>query len=212
MGEGNPGSMITPDFYDVAKEITKKEDSLLIIDSIQAGFRCTGELSLVDYPKFISKRKPDIEVFSKAINGGQFPLSVLGLSTKAIDRFNFGLYGNSMTGNPRGLEVANTIFSMMTPKVKQNIVSKGRYLKKEFIKLQEKYNFIQNVTGSGLLLGIHLDKKVIDVLDAEFHLRMMGLNIIHGGYNALRLTPWFLITKKECDLIVYLLDKYFRKI
>ena len=41
MGEGNPGSMITPDFYDVAKEITKKEDSLLIIDSIQAGFRCT---------------------------------------------------------------------------------------------------------------------------------------------------------------------------
>ena len=66
MGEGNPGSMITPDFYDVAKQITKNENSLLIIDSIQAGFRCTGELSLLDYPKFIAKEKPDIEVFSKS--------------------------------------------------------------------------------------------------------------------------------------------------
>ncbi len=212
MGEGNPGSMITPEFYDVAKQITKNENSLLIIDSIQAGFRCTGELSVIDYPKFISKEKPDIEVFSKAINGGQFPLSVLGLSTKAIDRFNYGLYGNSMTGNPRGLEVANTILSMMTPEVKQNIVSKGRYLKKAFQQFQEKYNFIENVTGSGLLMGIHLNKQVVDVLDAEYELRMMGLNIIHGGENALRLTPWFLITQEECDFIIDLLDEYFKKI
>ena len=212
MGEGNPGSMITPEFYDLAGQITKNENSLLIIDSIQAGFRCTGELSIVDYPNFIEKPKPDIEVFSKAINGGQFPLSVLGLSKKAKDRFNYGLYGNSMTGNPRGLEVANVIFSLMTPEVKRNIVCKGKYLKGEFLKLQEKYSFIEDVTGSGLLIGIHLDKSVIDVLDAEYELRMMGLNIIHGGYNALRLTPWFLISKEECDLIVYLLDKYFKKI
>ena len=153
-----------------------------------------------------------MKFFQKAINGGQFPLSVLGLSEKAIDRFNFGLYGNSMTGNPRGLEVANTILSMMTPQVKQNIVSKGRYLKKAFQQFQDKYDFIEDVTGSGLLMGIHLNKQVVDVLDAEYELRMMGLNIIHGGENALRLTPWFLITQEECDFIIDLLDEYFKKI
>ena len=40
---------------------------------------------------------------------------------------------------------------------------------------------------------------------------MMGLNIIHGGENALRLTPWFLITQEECDFIIDLLDGILKK-
>ena len=29
----------------------------------------------------------------------------------------------------------------------------------------------------------------------------MGLNVIHGGTNALRLTPWFHISEPEIELI-----------
>ena len=39
---------------------------------MQAGLRATGELSLVDWPRFADCEPPDFEVFSKALNGGQF--------------------------------------------------------------------------------------------------------------------------------------------
>ena len=65
MGEGNPGSIIKPNFYNLCRQMTSKRDSLLIIDSVQAGFRCTGELSIIDYPYFENKALPDIETFSK---------------------------------------------------------------------------------------------------------------------------------------------------
>ena len=58
-----------------------------VVDSVQAGLRATGELSLVDWPRFASCEPPDFEVFSKALNGGQFPLSVVAFSERARDAY-----------------------------------------------------------------------------------------------------------------------------
>ena len=74
--------------------------------------------------------------------------------------------------------------------------------------LKEKYNFITSVNGTGLLLALELDEKY-PIEKVEYDLIMMGLNVIHGGDNAIRLTPWFKIDKKESDLIIDILDKYF---
>lgn len=71
MGEGNPGVGVTRDFYDAARALADKHRSLLLVDSIQAGLRCHGVLSLMDYPDFQDvTAPPDFESFSKAINGG----------------------------------------------------------------------------------------------------------------------------------------------
>ena len=50
MGEGDPGRGVTPEFYAAARELTKAHGSLLLIDSIQAGLRAHGVLSVVDEP------------------------------------------------------------------------------------------------------------------------------------------------------------------
>lgn len=44
MGEGNPGVAITREFYDEARRLVDHYRSLLLVDSIQAGFRGTGAL------------------------------------------------------------------------------------------------------------------------------------------------------------------------
>ena len=90
MGEGNPGVMVNPRFYKKARDLTREYDSLLFIDSVQAGFRCTGHLSITDYFGFCKYDAPDLETFSKAINGGQYPLSVLALSERASSLFKPG--------------------------------------------------------------------------------------------------------------------------
>ncbi|MEO6137405.1 MAG: aminotransferase class III-fold pyridoxal phosphate-dependent enzyme, partial [Luteimonas sp.] len=82
MGEGDPGRAVPPAFYAAARELTKVHGSLLLIDSIQAGLRAHGVLSIVDYPGFEGMEAPDMETYSKALNAGQYPLSVLAVNER----------------------------------------------------------------------------------------------------------------------------------
>ena len=116
-GEGSPGVAVSREFYDEARRLTLEHDALLVIDSIQAGLRAWGTLSLVDYPGFEDCAPPDMESWSKAMNAGQYPLSVLGLTERAAGEYVVGVYGNTMTTNPRALDVACAVLGMVTPEV-----------------------------------------------------------------------------------------------
>ena len=65
-----------------------------------------GCLSIVDYPGFDGIEAPDFETYSKALNAGQYPLSVLAVSERAAGLYQKGIYGNTMTTNPRAMDVA----------------------------------------------------------------------------------------------------------
>ncbi|MFU8877051.1 MAG: aminotransferase class III-fold pyridoxal phosphate-dependent enzyme, partial [Wenzhouxiangellaceae bacterium] len=106
MGEGNPGASLDPAFYARARELVTEHGTLLLMDSIQAGLRAQGVLSLVGYPGFENLAPPDMETWSKALNAGQYPLSVLGMTAHAAAIYRKGVYGNTMTTNPRALDVA----------------------------------------------------------------------------------------------------------
>lgn len=195
MGEGNPGVAITPEFYACARELTLAHDSMLLVDNIQAGLRTTGNLSIVDYPGFENLSCPDFEVYSKAINGGQYPVSCLALSKRAESFYKHGVYGNTMTGNPRACLVAAAVLESVTPEIRSNIVKMGRYAKEQYTALMGEFpELITKVTGTGLLYAVQLNDKVFSVVardGAELVLRKQGLGVIHGGHNALRFTPHF---------------------
>jgi len=215
MGEGNPGQKITPEFYAAARQLSLDHDSMLVIDSVQAGIRCYGVLSIMDYPGFSDLPCPDFEVFSKAINGGQYPVSLVALSERAVASYKRGVYGNTMTANPRACEVVSTIIKSLSHEkmhVRQNIREMGDYAVEQFKNLQKKYPAaITNVTGTGLLYAVHLDVStypVVAVAGAEYWLRTQGVGVIHGGENALRFTPHFEVTKDEINLQVSTLERF----
>ena len=116
-----------------------------------------------------------------------------------------------MTSNPRGLEVSYSALELLNDNLKENIVNKGELFLKKLNILKGKYNFIGDVRGAGLLLSMDIKRDFKDVLDIEYELRNMGLNVIHGGNNALRFTPWFYITEIEIDLIIEILDTCFKR-
>eukprot|EP00193_Tetraselmis_chui_P020411 CAMPEP_0177774912 /NCGR_PEP_ID=MMETSP0491_2-20121128/13791_1 /TAXON_ID=63592 /ORGANISM="Tetraselmis chuii, Strain PLY429" /LENGTH=509 /DNA_ID=CAMNT_0019293385 /DNA_START=171 /DNA_END=1701 /DNA_ORIENTATION=+ len=205
MGEGNPGVAITRRFYDEARRLTRAHHSLLLIDSVQAGLRAQGTLSIVDYPDFQDCDPPDFETWSKAINAGQFPLSIVALSSTASAAYVKGLYGNSMTANPRALVVAVAVLEQVTPALRNNIRERGAQLKAAFQSMQvELPRLVRGVTGTGLLVAMHLEDEVpvVGAGGLEEECRRAGLGVIHGGKNALRFTPWFGITSEEVDLVV----------
>ena len=215
MGEGNPGIPVSPDFYNTVRTLTKKHNIPLVIDSIQAGLRTTGFLSIADYPGINQFDPPDMEIFSKAIASGQYPLSILAVSKTISDDFKTGLYGNTMTGNPKALEIGYETLIRIDSKLRKNIQEKGIIFKNMLTKIKEKYpDIATNVTGTGLLLALHIKEKyrVVDEKGLEYICRKNGLNVIHGGKNALRFTPYFNITKREIELVYLLLDKSFQEI
>ncbi|MEM7082461.1 MAG: aminotransferase class III-fold pyridoxal phosphate-dependent enzyme [Pseudomonadota bacterium] len=206
MGEGNPGMGTTREFYDRARALTKLHGSLLLVDSIQAGLRAQGCLSIVDYPGFEDCDAPDMETFSKALNAGQYPLSVLALTAETAELYRKGIYGNTMTSNPRALDVACAVLADVDDALRQNIRDRGVEL---FEKLRalgiELGGDLYKVQGTGLLASGELnpDKyKSYGANSTEEYLRRRGINVIHGGQNALRFTPHFRITSEEIDLIL----------
>ena len=205
MGEGDPGRALTPEFYKAARALTEAHGTILLVDSIQAGLRAHGVLSITDYPGFEQLPAPDMETFSKALNAGQYPLSVLAVGDRAAGLYRKGIYGNTMTGNPRALDVALATLGQLTDEVRSNIRERG----KEFV---DKLNALKNelgglitkVQGTGLLFSCELapEFKCYGAHSIEEYMRERGIGVIHGGVNSLRFTPHFNVTGAEVDLVV----------
>jgi acetylornithine/succinyldiaminopimelate/putrescine aminotransferase len=206
MGEGNPGAAITPEFYAEARRLTREYGALMLVDSIQAGLRAHGVLSIIDYPGFQEQEAPDMETYSKALNGGQYPLSVLAMNEHAAGLYRKGAYGNTMTANPRALDVACAVLDILTEDLRQNIRDRGRECLEKLQALQaEMGDRITGVQGTGLLFSVGLDSrrfKSYGTRSLEEYMRLRGINVIHGGENSLRYTPHFRITSEEIDLMI----------
>ncbi len=214
MGEGDPGRALPPAFYAAARELTRDHGSLLLVDSIQAGLRAHGVLSVVDYPGFEGLDAPDMETYSKALNAGQYPLSVLAVTAHAAGLYRSGVYGNTMTANPRALDVACAVLAQLTPEVRANIRRAGRASVEKLEALKaELGGLITKVQGTGLLFSCELapEFKCYGAGSTEEWLREQGLGVIHGGANSLRFTPHFEIGEDEIDLLVAMVGRALRE-
>ncbi len=206
MGEGDPGRAVPPEFYAAARELTKAHGTMLLVDSIQAGIRTHGVLSIVDYPGFEGLEAPDMETYSKALNGGQYPMSVLAVNERAAGLYRKGVYGNTMTANPRALDIASTVLGLLTPELRQNIRARGQEFLDKINALKDELGggLITKVQGTGLLFSCELDPsyKCFGTGSTEEFMRERGIGVIHGGTNSLRFTPHFAVTSDEVDLVV----------
>jgi len=159
----------------------------------------------VDYPGFEGLPEPDLETYSKALNAGQYPLSILAMNPRAADLYRKGIYGNTMTANPRAMDVGTAVLGMVNDAVRENIVARGKeFLVKMKALADELAGPITKVQGTGLLFSCELtpDYKAYGTGSLEEYMRLKGVGVIHGGENSLRFTPHFQVTSAEVDLIV----------
>jgi acetylornithine/succinyldiaminopimelate/putrescine aminotransferase len=146
-----------------------------------------------------------METFSKALNAGQYPLSVLAVSERAAGLYRKGIYGNTMTANPRALDVAVATLAELTPEVRANIRERGaEFVRKLEALRHELGGLITKVQGTGLLFSCELAPqfKCYGQGSTEEFMRERGIGVIHGGVNSLRFTPHFRVTSDEIDLII----------
>jgi acetylornithine/succinyldiaminopimelate/putrescine aminotransferase len=120
------------------------------------------------------------------------------------------VYGNTMTTNPRALDIAATVLGSLTPELRNNIRGKGQMFLDKLNKLKEELGGrITKVQGTGLLFSCELDPgyKCYGVGSTEEWLRERGLGVIHGGENSLRFTPHFAMREDELQLVLQLVKQ-----
>jgi len=127
------------------------------------------------------------------------------VTPRTAELYKKGIYGNTMTANPRALDVATAVLDSLSDDVRQNIRARGREFLEKLEKLKaELPGYITKVQGTGLLFSCELaaEFKCYGAGSTEEWMREHGYGVIHGGANSLRFTPHFGITPAEADLLV----------
>ena len=135
---------------------------------------------------------------------------MLAVTAEAAAIYKRGLYGNTMTANPRALDVACTVLAQLTPALRANIQQRGKQAIAMLEALKDELGGpITKVQGTGLLFSCELTKefKGYGAGSTEEWMREHGIGVIHGGENSLRFTPHFAVTGEEMQLVVSMVKR-----
>ena len=194
------GGIFTPDpgFLDALREMCDKNKILLIFDEVQSGLGRLGrKFGYEEYGV-----KPDIMTLAKSIGGG-IPLSAVVLDKKLEELYTYGDHGTTMGGNPvacaAGLVVLKTV---LKPKFLKDVREKGEYIISQIMKWKNPR--ILEIRGTGLLIGLQLEKGAADVVSAALK---AGLIINVTGTETIRIEPPLNIKKADIDKGLAILKK-----
>ena len=158
------------------------------------------------YQKFSSN--PDIVTVAKPLAGG-LPLGAVIANEKFAEAFTPGIHGTTFGGGPLicavALEFLNTVED---EKMLENVRERGAEVKSRLEKLQERFDFIREVRGEGLILGLDLSIEGAAIVEEALH---QGLIINCTHEHILRFLPPFVIRAKQVREFLGTLSKALAK-
>jgi 4-aminobutyrate aminotransferase-like enzyme len=217
--QGTAGNVIPPtDFVQAVRQIADEFDALLIADEILTGFGRTGTMWASEQFDL----KPDVMTIGKGIGGG-FPLSAVASSFDRMSAKPFGEPSGSSSsygGNPLAAAAGlGAVEIILEEKLVENSARVGAAMLAALKELQEKYRFIGDVRGRGLMIGVELvaDRATKEPLDkaitrALFH-EALARGLITMSYShVIRINPPLVISEDEALRGIDILDQSFAAI
>lgn len=198
-GEGGV-NVASKEYINGVKKICKKSGALLIFDEVQTGIGRTGRLFAYEHYAV----KPDIITLAKALGGG-FPIGAMLARGEAARIFQPGDHASTFGGNPLACAAAlATLEEIIEGEVVDYTNSVGEILCAELEKLREKYDYVKEIRGKGLLIGMELSiegKKIVDGCQEK------GLLINCVGGHVLRFIPPLTVSSTEVRKAAAILDE-----
>ena len=138
------------------REITQKNDIIMIVDEVQTGNGRTGRL--YSYMNF--GIVPDVVSTAQGLGGG-LPLGATLISDKCKDVLGFGDHGSTFGGNPVCCAGALSILSRIDDSLLYDVRAKSDWLFREFSHSEG----IESVSGMGLMIGLKTKKPASEVVE-----------------------------------------------
>jgi alanine-glyoxylate transaminase/(R)-3-amino-2-methylpropionate-pyruvate transaminase len=200
------GGFITPppEYFEIAVAIVRKHGGIFICDEVQTGFGRTGDhwCGIEHWGV-----EPEIMTFAKGIASGA-PVGATIAWPEIADAFT-GLTISTFGGNPVSMAAAAaTIDVMEREDVPARSAARGAQLRARLDAMKEKFQFIGDVRGMGLMQALELvedrktkepsPKKTLQLLEAaKRHGLLLGKGGLYGS--VIRIAPSMLVSEGEIN-------------
>jgi len=198
-GEGGV-NLVSDNYLTAVRDWCNQNGILLILDEIQTGMGRTG--TLFAYEQY--GIEPDIMTLAKGLASG-IPIGAI-LAKDGASVFTPGEHGSTFGGNAVTCAAGYaTLKFIIDNDVAGNAKRVGQYFITKLEQLRQKFQFITEVRGYGLLIAVEFSSDIANsVLKACLD---RGLLVNRVKPNALRFMPPLIIGNSEVDEALGILDE-----
>jgi 4-aminobutyrate aminotransferase-like enzyme len=217
--QGTAGNVVPPpEFMPAIRGIAKENDALLVSDEMICGFGRTGRWFGCEHWGVV----PDIVTMGKGLGNG-FPVSGLASTEEITQAKPWGAPSGSSSsygGNPMaGAAILASVSVIEEEKLVENAEKVGAFMLKRFREMQERYEFLGDVRGKGLLIGVELvkDRATKEPLSKDVCVRLFKEGVKRGlismVYNpSFRVNPPLSIDEGTAENALEILDEVFARL
>ena len=223
---GAAGAALTPPpgYYETIREICTKYDVLFIADEVMTGIGRTGEVFGINHWNVI----PDIVVLGKGLAAGYSPIAATVASDRVMEPILNGsrivMAGHTFSANPLSAKVALAVLTYVERnRLVENSKTQGAKLKSTLLKWKEEYDFIFDVRGEGLMIGVELKEelfneksltgRVLKIANEKGLLLYPSVSGPQGrSENSFLLSPPLVITDEQVEEILSILKDVFTQL
>jgi 4-aminobutyrate aminotransferase/(S)-3-amino-2-methylpropionate transaminase len=217
--QGTAGNVVPPpEFLPGVADIARENEALLIADEMITGFGRTGAMFGSNHTETV----PDIMTIGKGFGSG-FPVTGLVSTDEITASYPFAKQSSSSSsygGNPLAATAAlTTIETILDERLVENAERVGAVLLRELRNLQDKYEFIGDVRGSGLLIGLDLVKDrttkepLPSAVTEQIFLEALRRGLLLMAYfSRVRINPPLILTETQARDGVAILDEVFAEV
>lgn len=191
------------DYLKGVRDLCDDKNIVLIFDEVQCGMGRTGKMFAYEHYNI----KPDILTLAKALGAG-FPIGATLAKEEIADAFTPGSHGTTFGGNQLACASAYASVSIVE-ELLQNTQKMGDYFITKLKNLKDKYPFIKEIRGMGLMIGMELSFNGGDIVKKMLE---KGYLINCTSDTVLRFLPPLIVKKEHIDELVDALDEVFSEI
>ena len=192
-------------FLQEVRKICDERDILLILDEIQCGMGRTG--SMFAWQSY--GVKPDVMTSAKALGCG-VPVGAF-MMTEKVGQSSLvaGDHGTTYGGNPLGGAAISKVMDLFEElNVLDNVKEVSAYLYEKLDELKSRHPQIIDHRGVGFMQGLEFDCAVGEIITTALE---DGLVLINAGTNVVRIMPPLIISKKDVDDMLVILENAINK-
>ncbi len=191
------------EFLKQIRLLCDENDILLIADEVQCGMGRTGKLFAYEHYGVT----PDMVTLAKSLGGG-VPIGAVIANEKVSSCIGPSNHAATFGGNPLATKAAVTTLKIMfEDNLIKNAELMGNYFKEKLKDLKNKYDFIKEVRGKGLMLGMEINPISNGARGILLKCMDKGLLIGTAGENVVRFLPPLIVQKEEIDKGLQILEE-----
>ncbi len=214
--QGTNGNVVPPEGFLVQlRRLADQIGAVLIVDEMITGFGRTGKLFGCQHDNVV----PDILTIGKSFGGG-YPMTGLMSRDEIINSKPFANPSGSSSsygGNPLASAAAYvTVKTIVEDGLVENSAKVGAFMLRRLMAFKEKFPFVGDVRGKGLLIGVELvkDRKTLEKLDKEtckmIFKECLKRGLIVMGYNpSIRINPPLIIDEATAEEGIAIMEDVF---